>query len=208
MSPGRRRSLAISWSVSTALARSVAALVKCSSRMPGIALTGYQAIGPPPAAEFCAKSPWTTRVEAAAGLIPLGVLAAKIFLGYFSYIEVMRLTNLSFEEWIEHAFSREVHIQQAAGTLIRITTGGIQSPWRPGISHASVRGSRADPVLVLGRPDCARPHVSCWNQRFRRQRLALRHGSPGRGPRPMRRGDRQALRSTVRSALHAASLAP
>ena len=26
----------------------------------------------------------------------------------------MRLTNLSFEEWIEHAFSREVHIQQAA----------------------------------------------------------------------------------------------
>src|SRR6476469_7168464 len=26
----------------------------------------------------------------------------------------MRLTNLSFEEWIEHAFSREVRIQQAA----------------------------------------------------------------------------------------------
>ena len=26
----------------------------------------------------------------------------------------MRLTNLSFEEWIEHAFSREAHIQQAA----------------------------------------------------------------------------------------------
>jgi hypothetical protein len=26
----------------------------------------------------------------------------------------MQLTNLSFEEWIEHAFSREVHIQQAA----------------------------------------------------------------------------------------------
>ena len=26
----------------------------------------------------------------------------------------MLLTNLSFEEWIEHAFSREVHIQQAA----------------------------------------------------------------------------------------------
>jgi hypothetical protein len=26
----------------------------------------------------------------------------------------MRLTNLSFEEWIEHAFSREVQIQQAA----------------------------------------------------------------------------------------------
>src|SRR3954462_7361756 len=27
---------------------------------------------------------------------------------------VMRLTNLSFQEWIEHAFSREVRIQQAA----------------------------------------------------------------------------------------------
>jgi hypothetical protein len=26
----------------------------------------------------------------------------------------MQLTNLSFEEWIEHAFSREVLIQQAA----------------------------------------------------------------------------------------------
>src|SRR6478609_5677279 len=26
----------------------------------------------------------------------------------------MRLTNLSFEDWIEHAFSREVRIQQAA----------------------------------------------------------------------------------------------
>jgi hypothetical protein len=26
----------------------------------------------------------------------------------------MRLTDLSFEEWIEHAFSREVHIQHAA----------------------------------------------------------------------------------------------
>ena len=26
----------------------------------------------------------------------------------------MPLTNLSFEEWIEHAFSREVRIQQAA----------------------------------------------------------------------------------------------
>ena len=31
----------------------------------------------------------------------------------------------------EHAFSREVHIQQAAWYLIRITTGGIQSLWRP-----------------------------------------------------------------------------
>ena len=40
--------------------------------------------------------------------------------------------------------------------------------------YASVLGSRADPVLLLRRPDCARPHVSCWNQRFRRQRLALR----------------------------------
>ena len=30
---------------------------------------------------------------------------------------VMRLTNLSFEEWIEHACSREVRIQQAAWYL-------------------------------------------------------------------------------------------
>ena len=28
-------------------------------------------------------------------------------------VKKLRLTNLSFEEWIEHAFSREVRIQQA-----------------------------------------------------------------------------------------------
>jgi hypothetical protein len=65
--------------------------------------------------EFCAKSPWTARGRGGTGArSPSGFLAAKIFVGYLSYIEVMQLTNLSFEEWIEHAFSREVHIQQAA----------------------------------------------------------------------------------------------
>src|SRR5262245_57219705 len=43
----------------------------------------------------------------------------------------MRLTNLSFEEWIEHAFSREVHIQQAAWYFDPNHEWWIQSPWRP-----------------------------------------------------------------------------
>src|SRR6516225_7793639 len=60
----------------------------------------------------------------------------------------MRLTNLSFEEWIEHAFSREVHIQQAAWYF-----DPDHDWWDPkpvegrGISYASVRGSRADPCI-------------------------------------------------------------
>jgi len=121
----------------------------------------------------------------------------------------MLLTNLSFEEWIEHAFSREVHIQQTARYF-----DPNHDLWDPKPVEAVAYLTRLfeDPERTL-----------CW---FSDDQIAqgLRYlvgtsgsgengwlsamGSPGRGPRPMHRGDRQALRSTVRSTLHTASLAP
>ena len=100
----------------------------------------------------------------------------------------MLLTNLSFEEWIEHAFSREVHIQQAA--------------WYFDPNHDLWDPKPVEAVAYLARRFEDPERTLSWFSP-----LALRHGSPGRRPRPMRKGDRQALRSTVRSALHASSLA-
>ena len=92
------------------------------------------------------------------------------------------------------------------GTLIRITTGGIR---RGALAYLKLRVCSRIP---------SGPRVASQTTRLRKaSRILLEPalqattvGSPplGRGPRPTRRGDRQALRLTVRSTLHSASLAP
>jgi hypothetical protein len=58
---------------------------------------------------------------------------------------VMRLTNLSFEEWIEHAFSQEVRIQQAAWSgVLPPSCSELDSSEDANLLMASVR--------IYGRP--------------------------------------------------------
>ena len=67
------------------------------------------------------------------------------------------------------------------GTLIRIRTGGIQSRGGRGISYAPVLGSRADPMLVLGR-QIAQGLTYLVGTSALGEMLALRHGSPRSRP--------------------------
>jgi hypothetical protein len=76
----------------------------------------------------------------------------------------MRLTNLSFEEWIEHSFSREVHSQQAAWYF-----DPAHDWWDPkpveAVAYLITRlfeDYRAVSVLVFGRPDCGKASRILW----------------------------------------------
>jgi hypothetical protein len=116
----------------------------------------------------------------------------------------MRLTDLSFEEWIEHAFSREVRFQQAVWY-----SDPNQDWWdpKPGEAVAYLTRLFEDPAqsLYWFSDDQNAQGLTYLVGTSASGDNGLRHGRPGRGSRSMRRGDRQTLRSTVRSTLHTAS---
>ena len=112
-------------------------------------------------------------------------------------------------QWIEHAFSHEVRIQQAA--------------WYFDPNHDWWDPKPVEAVAYLTRLFEDPERTLCWFSDDQiAQGLTYLVGTSASGdngwlsamevpveaPRPMRRGDRQALRSTVRSTLHTASLAP
>jgi hypothetical protein len=82
--------------------------------------------------------------------------------------EEMRLTLLSYEDWLEHAFGREVRIEQAAWFFDHDCDW-----WDPEPAVAVAYLTRlfehpeAGVALVFGQPDCAGVDLSGQHQRLR-----------------------------------------
>ena len=62
----------------------------------------------------------------------------------------MRLTDLTYEDWLEHAFGREVRIQQTAWFFDMIAIGGSRTGCCGSLPYAIVRAARAAAALVFG----------------------------------------------------------